>query len=144
MSRRLADLGYGTTIYSGDMSTREKEASVQRFKTSPDVRVFLSSHAGAYGTDLPEANWLINYDIPWGSGKATQINGRHVRASSEFKLVHVRDIVMAGTVEERKLGTKNFKGGVAGNVIDGKGGTGSVKSEVESLHAHAKELVDTA
>lgn len=139
---QLARLGYESTRYDGDMSVKDKEASVQRFKTRPEVRLFLSSHAGAYGTDLPEANWLINYDIPWGAGKATQINGRHVRASSEFAEVHVRDMVVTDSVEERKLGQKGFKGAIASGVIDGKG-RANLKSDVTSLKKHAEELLDS-
>lgn len=141
MVQRFADLGYSTTRYDGDMTTREKEASVQRFKTRPEVRIFLSSHAGAYGTDLPEANHLVNYDIPWSVGRAVQIDGRHVRASSMFAVVHVHDMVVTGSVEERKLATKEFKGGVSGRVIDGKG-KDDLKSEVSTLKNHVTELLD--
>lgn len=137
-------LGYQSVLYHGDMSVRAKEAAVQRFKSSADVRLFLSSHAGAYGTDLPEANWLINYDIWWGPGRAEQINGRHVRASSEFATVKVVNMVMAGTVEERKLATVGFKGSVSSKVIDGKGSSGKVRNDVETLKSHVQELLDLA
>ena len=142
MAEQFEMRGFGSTRYDGDMSVRAKEASVQRFKSDPNVRLFLSSHAGAYGTDLPEANWLINYDIAWGAGKAIQINGRHVRASSEFATVKVVNMVMAGTIEERKLATKEFKGGLSSKVIDGKGSSGEVKRDIESLKQHAQELLD--
>lgn len=142
MSYRFAKLGYASVTYDGDMSVKEKEAAVVRFKTNPGVRLFLSSHAGAYGTDLPEANWLVNYDIPWGAGKATQINGRHVRASSEFEEVHVRDMVVTDSVESRKLGQKNFKGDIAAGVIDGKRGRAALKNEVQTLKKHAEELLE--
>jgi SNF2 family DNA or RNA helicase len=143
MAARFDRLGYESVRYDGDMNTREKEAAVNRFKTRTSVRLFLSSHAGAYGTDLPEANWLINYDIPWGAGKATQINGRHVRASSEFEEVHVRDMVVTGSVEERKLGQKGFKNDIAAGVIDGKRGRAELKSQVMTLKTHATELLDS-
>lgn len=143
MAQRLRDIGIEVTTYDGDMTIREKEASVQRFKSRPEVRVFLSSHAGAYGTDLPEANWLINYDIPWSAGKAIQIDGRHVRASSEWAIAHVVDMVMAGTIEERMLATKGFKTATSNAVIDGKGSS-EVRSEVESLKQHATDLLELA
>lgn len=141
MSDRLGRIGFDSTRYDGDMSVREKEASVQRFKANPHVRVFLSSHAGAYGTDLPEANWLINYDIPWGAGKATQINGRHVRASSEHGQVHIRNMVVTDSVEERKLGQQGFKNSISAGVVDGKDRSASLKSEVASLKKHVTALV---
>jgi SNF2 family DNA or RNA helicase len=144
MAQRFRDIGFDVTTYDGDMSVREKEASVSRFATDPKIRIFLSSHAGAYGVDMPFANWLINYDIPWGAGKAAQINGRHVRASSEFDVVHVRDIVVAGSIEERKLATKRQKGALSEGVIDGKGGRAEISNEVETLKSHATQLVDAA
>jgi hypothetical protein len=45
-----------------------------RFQESADCRVLVSSDAGGYGVDLPQANLLINYDLPWGGGLAVQRN----------------------------------------------------------------------
>jgi SNF2 family DNA or RNA helicase len=141
MRDRLAP--YECVIYDGDMTVREKEAAVSKFESDPDVRFFLSSHAGAYGVDMPFANWLINYDIPWGAGLARQINGRHVRASSEFDVVHIRDMVLAGTIEERKLAGRNFKNQVSGLVIDGKSGKSELANDLQSLKKHAESVLDT-
>lgn len=142
LTRDFESLGYGCTVYHGEMSPREKQASVTRFKSDKDSRLFISSHAGAYGTDLPVANWLVNFDIPWGAGLAHQINGRHVRASSEFETVHVIDVVTAGTIEERKHGIKGFKNDISSAAIDGKSVSGYVSSTVGTLKAHAKEVLD--
>jgi SNF2 family DNA or RNA helicase len=139
---RLDPAGQGSVIYDGDMTSREKEAAVTRFASAPGVRLFLSSHAGAYGTDMPWANWLANYDIPWGAGLARQINGRHVRASSAFAVVHVRDLVCLGTIEERKWEQKGFKNAISAGVIDGQTGeTGELASDVDSLKRHAEGVL---
>jgi SNF2 family DNA or RNA helicase len=140
--RDFEDLGYASVEYHGGMSPREKQASVTRFKTEKDTRLFVSSHAGAYGTDLPMANWLINYDIPWGAGLGRQINGRHVRASSEFKLVHVVYVVTEGTIEERKYDVRTFKNAISEAAIDGTSETGYLKSDVKALRAHASSYLD--
>jgi SNF2 family DNA or RNA helicase len=142
IAERFADFDSDVVIYDGDMTVREKEAAVTRFKTNAGVRLFLSSHAGAYGTDLPEANWLINYDIPWGAGLAHQIDGRHVRASSKHDIVHIRDMVCTGTVEERKLAGKKFKNRISSSVIDGAGRAGELKNDVRSLRSHAREVLE--
>lgn len=144
MADEFRAAGYESVLYHGDMSAREKEAAVARFGSDPSVRVFLSSHAGAYGVDMPFANWLVNYDITWSAGKGEQIDGRHVRASSEFEEVHVIDMVMAGSVEERRLATKNQKGKVAQAVVSGKGGRPEIANEIESLRVHVLKLVDSA
>lgn len=106
--------------YHGRMTAREKAAAVTQFRNDSDVRVFLSSHAGAYGTDMHMANYLINYDLSWSGGMDDQINGRHQRASSEFSRVFIRDIIMRGTTEERKLAVIRYKQRVMNAVVDGR------------------------
>lgn len=147
MHARFALAGHRCVLYHGDLTAKDKEAAVAKFGSDPGTRLFLSSHAGAYGVDMPMANWLVNYDIPWGAGKAVQINGRHVRASSEFEGVHVRDLVVTGTVEERRLSGKAFKGAVMAGIIDGTAAPGGLKPDAEDLRGHAlraaAEYVDT-
>lgn len=109
------------TQYHGDMDATAKAASQKRFEDDPDCRVFLSSHAGGFGVDLFMANYLINYDQAWSSGKQDQINARHVRASSRFAQVFVRTLVTAGTVEERKYDLVALKRRVASAIQHGTG-----------------------
>lgn len=109
------------SVYTGDLNAKQKEASKRAFQTDPYVRVLLSSDAGGYGVDLPQANLLINYDLPWSSGTAKQRNGRIRRASSEFKQIVIQDILMWGSVEERQWEALQQKDSVAGAILDGKG-----------------------
>jgi hypothetical protein len=55
------------------------------------------------------ASHLINYDLPWSAGRADQINGRHQRAGSEFSKVFIADLIVSGTLEERKLDMLDYK-----------------------------------
>ena len=105
--------------YHGGMNPAAKAAAVSAFTKDPSLRLFLSSHAGAYGTDMYMANYLINYDLPWSSGRNEQINGRHQRANSEFDKVFVRDLIMEGTTEERKLAVLDYKRRIGEAVVDG-------------------------
>ena len=96
---------YGTTkctTFMGGMSSHDKEQSKRKFGTDPDVRVFLSSDAGGYGVDLPMANHLISYDLPWSAGKLDQRESRIIRLSSEFPHVTITSFVMRGSIEERQ------------------------------------------
>lgn len=145
MLRLMQDMlkPYGSETYDGDMNVRQKEAALTRFKTRRDTRLLLSSHAGAYGVDLPEANWLINYDITWGAGLARQINGRHVRASSEHERVYIRDIVCDGTIEERKLDSQSFKNDLSLGIIDGEqNANADLENGVGSLKSHIEEVLE--
>jgi len=71
--------------------------------------------------DLPAANLLINYDLPWSSGTAVQRNGRIKRASSTWPSIVILDILMRGSIEERQWEALQQKSAVADAVIDGKG-----------------------
>lgn len=107
--------------YKGGMSASAKAAAIQRFTDDPECRLFLSSHAGAYGCDMYMANHLVNYDHPEASGKADQINNRHVRASSEFGNVFVHNMYVEGTIEERDLDRLEFKRTIGSAFLDGEG-----------------------
>lgn len=138
----LDDLGWNCVEYHGEMSSSAKEAAIAEFLDDDDTRVFVSSHAGAYGTDLPVANWLINIDLAWSGGLGTQINGRHIRASSIFDTVNVVNVVTRGTIEQRKAAVREFKEDLSSAVVDGKTLTGTLVKDIKTLIRHAQEVID--
>jgi SNF2 family DNA or RNA helicase len=107
--------------FTGDMSAKEKDTAKQMFSTDPSVRLFLSSDAGGYGVDLPMANYLVSYDLPWSAGAWNQRNARIVRLSSEFEHVTVISLLMAGSVEERQYEALAQKQSVSDAIVDGIG-----------------------
>ena len=107
--------------YSGKMDAKTKEENKIALNTDPSVRVLISSDAGGYGVDLPAANLLINYDLPWSSGAAIQRNGRIQRASSTWKTIVIQDLLIAGSVEERQYEALQQKTSIANAIIDGEG-----------------------
>ncbi len=125
----------GGTIYTGEMNSKEKEKSKEKFLTDPDCRVFISSDAGGYGVDLPNANLLINYDLPWNAGLAVQRNGRIKRTSSRWPTITIQDILMKNSIEERQHEMLQQKSAVANAVLDGAGinSRGGVDLTVGSL-----------
>jgi SNF2 family DNA or RNA helicase len=131
----MADaIGLPHVQYHGGMSPKAKAAAQSRFTDNPKVRIFLSSDAGARGVDLYTASHLINYDLPWASGKADQRNGRHVRASSQFKNVHIENMITEDTTEVWKRDVLNFKRRIGSAILDGKGHhRGVVENQVASL-----------
>jgi SNF2 family DNA or RNA helicase len=108
-------------LYSGKLNAKTKEDNKIEFNTNPAVRVLISSDAGGYGVDLPAGNLLINYDLPWSSGAATQRNGRIIRASSRFNTAIIQDLLMGGSIEERQYDSLQQKSSVANAIIDGEG-----------------------
>jgi len=108
-------------LYSGKLDAKTKEDNKIAFNTDPSIRVLISSDAGGYGVDLPAANLLINYDLPWSSGGAVQRNGRIKRASSTWKTIVIQDILVQGSIEERQWEALQQKSAVASAIIDGEG-----------------------
>ena len=108
-------------LYSGKLDAKTKEENKIAFNNNPSIRVLISSDAGGYGVDLPAGNLLINYDLPWSSGAATQRNGRIIRASSRFQSAIIQDILIAGSIEVRQHQSLQQKFSVANAIIDGEG-----------------------
>jgi SNF2 family DNA or RNA helicase len=105
--------------FTGDMNARQKNEAMQRFKTDPKTRLFLSSDAGGYGVDLPEANWLISIDLPWSGGNFDQRESRIIRLSSEWEHVNLTVLVARGSIEERMHDMIEQKRGISDAFLDG-------------------------
>jgi SNF2 family DNA or RNA helicase len=135
-------MNWGSTPYTGEMNAKDKEQSKLKFQTDPDVRVLVSSDAGGYGVDLPQANLLINYDLPWNAGLAVQRNGRIRRASSTWTSIVIQDFLMEGSIEERQHTMLQQKIAIANAVIDGEGidDKGGVALTAGSLKAFLQNI----
>jgi len=107
--------------YTGELDAKTKEEQKDKFNNDLSIRVFVSSDAGGYGVDLPAANLLINYDLPWSAGTAAQRNGRIRRASSTWPTIVIQDLLIVGSIEERQHEVLQQKNSVASAIIDGDG-----------------------
>ena len=136
-------LGHASAKYTGEMDAKQKEESKVWFQTDPDCRILVSSDAGGYGVDLPQANLLINYDLPWNAGLALQRNGRIRRASSTWPSIVIQDFLMEGSIEERQHDMLLQKNAVADAVMDGEGinATGGVEMNLGSLKAFLQRAI---
>lgn len=121
----LAELweSYGneSVQFHGGMNAKSKAAAKRRFQYDPSIRLFLSSDAGGYGVDLPQANYLINIDLPYSKGKSEQRNSRHDRTSSLHELIHTETFLVEGSVESFYASKLATKGAVARAIVDGIG-----------------------
>nr|WP_262928341.1 C-terminal helicase domain-containing protein [Streptomyces sp. CBMA29] len=124
--------------YHGGLNADQKAAVKERFSSDPECHVFLSTNAGGVGLDLPEAQYLINYDLPYSGGILAQRNSRHVRASSTHSCVFIVNLIAEDTVEERNLATLQLRSRVADAILDGTGNT-VVPNTVDSLTAHLEK-----
>jgi SNF2 family DNA or RNA helicase len=133
---------WGSTPYTGEMNAKAKEESKLSFQTDPNIRILVSSDAGGYGVDLPQANLLINYDLPWNAGLAVQRNGRIRRASSTWTSIVIQDFLMEGSIEERQHAMLQQKIAIANAVVDGEGidDKGGVALTAGSLRAFLQNI----
>jgi SNF2 family DNA or RNA helicase len=125
IGRTLAHSGTKVVHLNGDMSAQARQRSLDNF--AGPARVLCSSDAGQYGIDLPHANYLISYDLPWSAGAYAQRIARIDRTSSVFGQVNVVVMTSKGTIEERQLEMLKQKAKVAeawidAQHIDAKGG----------------------
>lgn len=109
-----------SVLFMGGMSAQERDTAKQQFSNDPKTRLFLSSDAGGYGVDLPMANYLISYDLPWSSGKLEQREARIIRLSSQFPHVTIATFVMKGSIEERQYEMLQQKKSINEAFVDGK------------------------
>ncbi|MFF8283362.1 DEAD/DEAH box helicase [Streptomyces albus] len=127
-------------LFHGQLGADEKASVLAQFKTDPACRLFISTNAGGYGLDLPEAQYVVNYDLPYSNGVLAQRNTRHVRASSTFDRVHVTNLVVEETIEERVQATLALRKQLSQAVVDGTG-IGTLDMDIESLANHIENLV---
>jgi SNF2 family DNA or RNA helicase len=141
VARRIQE-ELGGVLFTGQMSSKEKEKAKEQFQTDPGTRLFVSTDAGGYGVDLPQANLLINYDLPWSSGTAVQRNGRIRRASSKWPSIVIQSILIEDSIEVRQFDMINQKALVASAVIDGTGydPRGGVEMTVATLAQFLRDV----
>lgn len=108
-----------SVLFMGGMDMMSRDKSKQQFANDPNTRLFLSSDAGGYGVDLPVANYLISYDLPWSAGKLDQREARIIRLSSEFPHVTIVSFVMKGSIEERQYEMLQEKRNINKAFVDG-------------------------
>lgn len=135
MDTRLQDMNIGFVHYNGTLTSPQKEDAKQRFKTDPSTRVFLSTDAGGMGVDLPEANYLVNFDPQWAAGKMDQRDSRHIRAGSEWDEVFILNFMVEDSIEEWKYEVLGLKRRLGSAILDGgeTAAMGIIVNDVESL-----------
>jgi SNF2 family DNA or RNA helicase len=92
--------GISYSLFSGDLSRPEKDASIARFRDH--AQVLLSTGAGGEGRNLQFADTVMNFDLPWNPMRIEQRVGRVHRIGQNHD-VFVFNFCQEGTVEEYLL-----------------------------------------
>ncbi|HET7225847.1 MAG TPA: SNF2-related protein [Candidatus Eisenbacteria bacterium] len=92
--------GIEPSVFHGEMGWREKEESLERFRTT--TRVLVSTEAGGEGRNLQFCRNVVNYDLPWNPMRVEQRIGRVHRLGQEHP-VRVVNLAARGTIESYVL-----------------------------------------
>lgn len=88
-------------VHHGGQDRRVAQAAQDEFRAKPDVTVFLSSDAGAFGLNLPEARYVISYEPTFSWDILMQRAERINRADSWLDGLTSYVYVTDDSIEER-------------------------------------------
>lgn len=104
-SRMLADYfikwNQSYVLYDGTETQMQK--AQDQFQTNPYIKIFLSSDKGSDSINLEQATTVINYDLPWNHSTLIQRVNRISRLTSTAEQVFFYNLIVADSVEEKKL-----------------------------------------
>ena len=103
LSKRLGDDGFRSVIISGDVPASERTGIIEQFQNNSEIEVLLSSRVGGEGLDFQFCNTMFNYDLPWNPMEVEQRIGRLDRIGQESPVIHIYNLWVEGTIEERIL-----------------------------------------
>ena len=105
-----------------DGSTRDRQAEVDRFQSTPDLPFFLISlKAGGVGLNLTAADYVIHVDPWWNPAVEMQATDRTHRIG-QTKPVFVYKLITKDTVEEKILKLQDQKRALVAQIISAEGG----------------------
>jgi superfamily II DNA or RNA helicase len=120
--RRLEAQGIGYVSFHGGVPSEKRPALIERFRSDPACRVFLSTDAGASGLNLQHASTLVNLDLPWNPAILEQRIAR-IHRMGQARPVRVINFVAKGTIEEGMLSVLAFKKSLSAGILDGGANT---------------------
>lgn len=83
--------------FRGDMTLREKDASITKFKN--EILVLISTESGGEGRNLQFCNTIINFDLPWNPMRIEQRIGRLHRIG-QTRDVFIFNLSVKETIED--------------------------------------------
>ena len=97
ISESLEDNGIQVAKFNGQMSTKQRDNAVSKFKR--DINVLVSTEAGGEGQNFQFCSNVINYDLPWNPMRIEQRVGRVHRIGQEED-VNIHNLIITGTIED--------------------------------------------
>jgi hypothetical protein len=102
IEERLIKEGFEVVVNHGALSYVQRRRAMADFRDG--AQIFLSSDAGCRGINLPEALWVINYEMPLTHSKWWQRANRANRLDSKWPVTNILDLVARNTIEDGIVG----------------------------------------
>lgn len=134
LEKALDEWGVSYTTFRG--TDKQRQTAKDKFRNDPDIQVFLSSDAGSDSIDLPEASVVIHFDLPWKWSTLVQRQNRAHRVNSKHKTVRYYTLLMANSVEDRKVEIISRKLGFHRGIFKGIISEEAVSSRMSSGDLH--------
>ena len=100
LEKKLENLGYLVGKIHGDFTTEERFTKIKAFREK-QFDILLSSEVGSEGLDMQFCNVIINYDLPWNPMRVEQRIGRIDRIGQKFDKLHIFNLCIEGSIEDR-------------------------------------------
>ena len=143
LETKLQNLGYSVGKIHGDFSIEERFAKIKAFKKG-EFDILLSSEVGSEGLDMQFCNVVINYDLPWNPMRVEQRIGRIDRIGQKFDKLHIFNLCIVGSIEDRIYNRLYSKLGIFENSIgELEPILGDLEKQLnisELIHLSAKEI----
>lgn len=120
LSAVLEELDVGHVVYHGMLTDKRRQDAIDHFRGSDDCRVLVTSDAGQDSIDLPEADYVMHWDLPWTKVVKTQRENRANRLTSEFDSVRFETLLCTNTYEERNEEILDKKDGYDVAILKGR------------------------
>ena len=83
------------------MNSEQRDRAVASFRDDRGPVVLLSSEVGSEGLDFQFCARMFNYDLPWNPMRVEQRIGRLDRYGQASEVIHILNMIVAETIEER-------------------------------------------
>lgn len=120
-SRMLYDYatswGHKAVLYDG--TDKAKQSAEDEFRNDPEVKLFISSDKGSDSINLEKGSSVINYNLPYKYTTLIQRVNRINRLTSNHSNIYYYNLLVANSIEDRKLDIISKKRGLQEAIFSG-------------------------